>query len=193
MLTGRRPWPEELEIIDRTMRAISGITDPEELVEAYWNGIGDLLPIGDFVALSRRNVEAPNFLVTRSSRFAEHFNPWTQRDRLPRLSGGLLGEIAYANRPVIIDDVPARLRADDPGHFYLQGFEALIALPQYDAREALHVTILLPPGGPGDRSLGDPDPALAVGALRARDAEPGAAQPAGSGALGPGSGAADGR
>ena len=27
-----RPWQEELEIVDRTMKAISGITDPEELV-----------------------------------------------------------------------------------------------------------------------------------------------------------------
>ena len=41
MLVGRRPWQEELEIIDRTMRAISSITDPEDLVEAYFTGIGD--------------------------------------------------------------------------------------------------------------------------------------------------------
>src|SRR6185295_2837471 len=104
MLKGRKPWQEELAIIDRTMKAISGITDPEELVEAYWSGIGSLVPIGDFVALSRRNVEAPFYLITRSSRFTENFNPWTQRDRLPKLPGGLLGEIAYANKPVIIED-----------------------------------------------------------------------------------------
>ncbi|MDB5293912.1 MAG: rsbU 2, partial [Phycisphaerales bacterium] len=36
----RRPWQEELDIIDQTMKAISGIRDPEELVGAYWNGIG---------------------------------------------------------------------------------------------------------------------------------------------------------
>jgi sigma-B regulation protein RsbU (phosphoserine phosphatase) len=55
---------------------------------------------------------------------------------------------------VIIDDVPARLRADDPGHFYLEGFESLIALPQYDGGEALNVTImLLPPGHGIDHSV----------------------------------------
>ena len=113
----RRPWREELEIIDRTMKAISGVTDPEELVEVYWSGIGELIPIVEYVALSRRNVEPPFYLITRSSRFTEHPNPWTQRDRLPRLSGGLLGELAYANRPVVIDDLPARLSADDPGRF----------------------------------------------------------------------------
>src|SRR5881227_2886085 len=129
MLTQRRPWQEELEIIDRTMKAISGVTDPEELVDVYWENIGELLPIHDYVAVSRRDVGAPFYLVTRSSRFQEHFNPWTQRDRLPRLSGGLLGEIAFANEPVIIDDVPARLKPDDPAHFYLEGFGSLVALP----------------------------------------------------------------
>jgi phosphoserine phosphatase RsbU/P len=150
----RRPWREELEIIDRTMRAISGITDPEELVGTYYNGIGSLIPVNDYVSLSRRNVERPFYLITRSSRFTEEFNPWTQRDRLPRLSGGLLGEIIYANRPVIIDDLSARLSADDPGHFYLEGFGSLVALPQYDGGESLNVTVFLsPPGKELDRSM----------------------------------------
>src|SRR5947207_15720344 len=147
MPPARRTWQEELAIIDRTMKAISGITDPEELVSIYWEGIGELLPYEDYLAVSRRNVEPPYFLITRSARFTEHFNPWTQRDRLPRLSGGLLGEIAYANKPVIIEDLPARLTADDPARFYLAGFDRLVALPQYDNGEALNVTVmLLPPG-----------------------------------------------
>src|SRR6185295_5913701 len=120
----RRPWHEELTIIDRTMKAISGVSDPEQLVEIYWNGIGELIEIDDYVAVSRRNMEPPFYLITRSSRFTEHHNPWTQRELLPRLSGGLLGEIAYANKPVIIDDLPARLAADDPAHFYLEGFQS---------------------------------------------------------------------
>ncbi len=129
------------------MKAISGITDPEELVEVYWTGIADLIAINDYLALSRRNVEPPFYLITRSSRFTARLNPWTQRDRLPRLSGGLLGEIAYANRPAFIEDLPSRLSADDPAHFYLQGFQSLIALPQYDGSEALNVTVsLMPPG-----------------------------------------------
>ena len=147
MLTQRRPWREELEIIDRTMKAISGVTDPEELVDVYWENIGELLPIQDYVAVSRRDVEPPFYLVTRSSRFAEHLNPWTQRGRLPRLSGGLLGEIAYADRPVFIDDLPDRLAADDPGRFYLEGFRTMVALPQYDGGAGLNVTAMLLPEG----------------------------------------------
>src|SRR6267378_2054185 len=147
MPIGRRPWSEELAIIDRTMKAISDVTDPETFVNVYFENIGSLIPGNDYVSVSRRNVEPPFYLITRSSRFKEHFNPWTQRDRLPRLSGGLLGEIAYANEPVIIDDVPARLKPDDPAHFYLEGFQSIIALPQYDQGEGLNVTsMLLPPG-----------------------------------------------
>lgn len=147
MLKGRRPWQEELAIIDSTMKAISGISDPEELVSVYWQGIGELLPIGDFVSTSRRGVDAPFFLVTRSSRFTEDINPWTQRDKLPRLTGGLLGEIAFAGKPIIWNDLSDRLKPDDPAYFYLQGFQSVIALPQYDNGEALNVTcMLLPPG-----------------------------------------------
>jgi sigma-B regulation protein RsbU (phosphoserine phosphatase) len=141
----RRPWQEELAIVDQTMRAISGVTDPEKLVDVYWNGIAELIPNTAYIALSRRRVEPPNYLITRSSRFTEHPNPWKERARLPLLRGGILGELAYANRPVIIDDLPARLAADDPGHFYLHGFQRLIALPQYDGGEGLNVTIMLYP------------------------------------------------
>jgi sigma-B regulation protein RsbU (phosphoserine phosphatase) len=145
MLNQRRPWQEELAIIDRTMLAISGVRDPEKLVETYWGGVGELIAIDDYVALSRRGVDPPHYLITRSSRFTEHPNPWTQREKLPRLSGGLLGEIVYANGPTIIDDLPARLAADDPAHFYLAGFQSLIALPQYDGGESLNVTVMLLP------------------------------------------------
>ncbi|CAN5511147.1 hypothetical protein BH09PLA1_BH09PLA1_06900 [soil metagenome] len=140
-------WQHELEVVDRTMKAISGMTDPEALVDVYWTNIGELLPIHDYMSISRRYVAPPFYVVTRSSRFTEHPNPWTQRDRLPVLSGGLVGEILYANRPALIDDLPARLKSDDPAHFYLEGFQALIALPQYDGGESLNATIMLLPRG----------------------------------------------
>ncbi len=150
----RLPWQEELEIVDKTMKAISGVTDPEELVAVYWDGIGQLVPVVEYVALSRRNVEPPAYLITRSSRFTEHPNPWTERHRLPRLTGGILGELAYANRPVVISDLQQRLKPDDPGRFYLEGFDRLVALPQYDDGEGLNVTVmLLPPGFAHDPAM----------------------------------------
>jgi sigma-B regulation protein RsbU (phosphoserine phosphatase) len=153
MAIRRKPWREELEIVDRTMRAISSITDPEELVGAYWDGIGSLVPVRDYVALSRRGLQAPHYIITRSSRFTEHPNPWTERDRLPRYDGGLFAEIAYTNHPVIIEDLPGRLSPEDPAHFYLEGFQTLISLPQYDNGEGVNVTVmLLSPGEEVDYS-----------------------------------------
>src|SRR3954470_21186737 len=102
MLISRLPWQKELDIIDRTMKAISSISDPEQLVNTYWESIGELLPINDYLSASRRDLDAPHYRITRSSRFAEQLNPWQNRDRLPLFSTGLVGEIIYANKPVII-------------------------------------------------------------------------------------------
>ena len=150
----RRPWQEELQIIDHTMKAISDITDPETLITVYWQNIDQLLTLKDYVSMSRRDVGAPGYLITRSTRFTEDLNPWTQRDRLPRLCGGLLGEIIYADKPVIIDDLPSRLSPDDPGYFYLEGFQSLVAMPQYDGGIGLNCTAMLFKAGDDlDRSL----------------------------------------
>ena len=77
----RLPRQEELEIVVRTMKAISGVTDLQELVDVYWEGIGELVPVMEYVSLSRRNVAPPAYLITRSSRFTEEFNPWSSPDR----------------------------------------------------------------------------------------------------------------
>jgi len=143
MVIKRLPWEEELDIVDKTMKTISSITDPEELVEAYWDGIGSLVPMHHYISLSRRGLEAPEYLITRSSLFTEHFNPWKQRDRLPRFSGGLLAEIVYGNKPVIVEDLPSRLAEDEPARFYLEGFKSLYALPQYDNGESLNMSAML--------------------------------------------------
>jgi sigma-B regulation protein RsbU (phosphoserine phosphatase) len=137
------PWQEQLEIIDKTMRALSLISDPEELVNSYWEGIGDLVPVRDFLSVSRRGIEAPGYLVTRSSRFVEEINPWRDRHKLQQMSGGIAGEVLYANKPVFIEDLPSRLSKDDPAYFYLEGFKSAIALPQYDHGEGLNCTLLL--------------------------------------------------
>ncbi len=146
-MTKRLPWRDELAIVDRTMKAISGISDPEELVNAYWHNMGELISIDDYVAVSRRDVVSPGYLVTRSSRFEEDLNPWTQRDRLPRLAGGLIWELLSANQPAVVYDLRERLSKDDPGWFYLQGFHSAVALPQYERGSATNMTILLFPDG----------------------------------------------
>ena len=43
----------------------------------------------------------------------------------------------------VLDKLAARLRPDDPGHYYLEGFQGLIASPQYDDGKALNIGISL--------------------------------------------------
>jgi sigma-B regulation protein RsbU (phosphoserine phosphatase) len=73
------------------------------------------VPGNDYIALSRRSVSPPGYVITRSSRFMEHYNPFKHRDRLPKLEGGILGEIAHANGPVMIDNLPKRLQGASSG------------------------------------------------------------------------------
>lgn len=154
MTGGRRPWEEELETIDRVMRDISGVTDPEKLVEIYFNGVGEFFPSDDYLAISRRNLEPPLYRITRASRFTEYHNPWKHPERLPVLSGGLLGDIAYANKPVLIEDLPTQLSKDDPGFSYLDGYAGLIASPQYEDGQGMNISMsLIPPGVEFDHSI----------------------------------------
>ncbi len=150
----RRHWTEELEIIDQLMKSVSDLQDPEEMVGIYWEGVHKLFPMEHYLAVSRRGIDPPDFLITRSSRFPEHFNPWKERHRLPRMSGGLLGEIAYADKPLVIDDLPSRLRPDDPAHFYLEGYQSLIAMPNYEGGKGINVGMsLFAPGVEFDHAM----------------------------------------
>jgi len=54
----------------------------------------------------------------------------------------------------VIEDLPAQLHPDDPGRFYLEGFQSLIALPNYEGGQGLNVGIsLFPPGIVIDHSV----------------------------------------
>lgn len=150
----RRPWLEELKIIDKLMKDVSRATEPEDMIDIYYDGIAELFPMEDYVALSRRGVSFPEYIVTRSSRFPEFIDPWKERHRLPRFTTGLLGELAYANAPVLIEDLPSRLKPNDPGYFYLEGFQSLMSLPQYENGEATNISIaLFKPGVEWDRTM----------------------------------------
>jgi hypothetical protein len=92
-------WRQQFDFIDSVMKSVSGISDPQEMVNLYGDAIDQLFPVDDWMAVSRRGLEFPAYRITRSSRYDRDFNPWKQRDELPILRGGLLGEIAYANKP----------------------------------------------------------------------------------------------
>jgi sigma-B regulation protein RsbU (phosphoserine phosphatase) len=89
--------------------------------------------------VSRRGLDSGRYRITRSSRYQRDFNPWKQRDQIPVFSGGLLAEIAYANKPYIIDDL--RVEPSDPAFEFLHKMKVLVALPQYDNHEGLNISV----------------------------------------------------
>lgn len=128
------------EVVD-VMRRMSQQSDPEEMVRAYSSWIRKMTKAERFVSLSRRNLEHPKYRITRSSLWSEPINPWTERDRLPLLEGGLLGELIYGDQPRILREF--NVAADDPAFDYLEGQRALMAIPNYDGGVGLNMTVRL--------------------------------------------------
>ncbi|MCP4246119.1 MAG: serine/threonine-protein phosphatase [bacterium] len=134
-------WETRLAIIVATMRDLSGQTDPEQMVQAYSERMQQIRSRDRMVSLSRRGHQYPEYRITRDSARKVHINPWTQRDRLPVLRGGLLGELIYGDEPRIIDDLD--VADDDPGADYLVGQRSLMAIPLFDQGVATNMVLFL--------------------------------------------------
>jgi sigma-B regulation protein RsbU (phosphoserine phosphatase) len=132
-------WEVRLAEIMEMMRETSRHTDPQAMVGAYSRRIARMFPIERFVALSRRDLQPPQYRITRYSGWKETINPWKQKHRLPVLQGGLLGELLYDGEPRIIDDL--RLADDDPSAEYLAGQRSLMAIPHLENGMTLNMTV----------------------------------------------------
>src|SRR5262249_50291709 len=135
------PWQLRLRLIVETMREMSQHTDPQAMGRAYRERMRLLLPTDGMVSVSRRDLEHPQYRITRASRWTEEINPWKEKDRLPLLSGGLLGELLYGDEPRIIDNL--EVPRDDPAFDYLDGHRSLIAIPMFDRGRSLNMVVLL--------------------------------------------------
>ena len=134
-------WQQRLAVIVDTMRDMSRHTDPQEMVRAYASRIGQLAPIARRLSLSRRGLSQPRYRITRSTTWEADVNPWKEKDRLPLLEGGLLGELIYAGEPRMLDDL--EVSSSDPAAGYLAGHRSLLAIPMYDQGESVNMVILM--------------------------------------------------
>lgn len=139
--TNRGDWLERLAVVDELMRNVSKQTDPQELVNMYGDAVSRLYPIDQYLALSRRGLESPYYRITRNSRWEEDINPWTQRDRLPVFSGGILGEWLYAGKPQVIQDF--QVDETDPHYELLRDVRSVAIMPHYDNGEAINLSIMM--------------------------------------------------
>jgi len=134
-------WEEQIAYAVETVRELSRQKDPQEMVRHYGQRVRKSLPVDGSASLSRRGLAAPQFRITRSSRWEKPVNPWREKDRLPLLAGGLLAELIWSDEPRIIDDL--HVAPDDPAHEYLAGYGSLLALPLYDGGSSLNMVVLL--------------------------------------------------
>ncbi len=140
-MTPDKPWRERLTIVDSLMKEVSKVQDPQEVVRLYSTGVRALLPVGKWVAVSRRGLAAPRYRITRYSRWEGQINPWLEKDRLPLFDSGVLGELLYQGKVAVIDD----LKPDpaDPAFEFLKDQRAMLFYPQYDSGEALNAGVML--------------------------------------------------
>lgn len=134
-------WEERLAFIVDTVREMSQITDPQELVQSYGARMEKIMSIDGMVALSRRNLPFPRYRITRSSRWEVAIDPWKENFRLPLFDSGVLGDLIYNDQPVIIDDF--EVPPDDPAAEYLAGMRSLMAIPHYENGTALNMVVLM--------------------------------------------------
>lgn len=134
-------WCERMGYIVETMREMSRQTDPQAMVRAYGKRIRQLFPADRQVSLSRRDLQAPYFRITRSNLWKDEVNPWRDKDRLPVLKGGLLAELLYGDEPRVIDNLA--VPPDDPAAIYFEGQRSLVAIPLYDHGAALNMVVLM--------------------------------------------------
>jgi sigma-B regulation protein RsbU (phosphoserine phosphatase) len=133
-------WHHRLGLIEDLMRDMSRHTDPQEMVRAYAQGVQQMMPIDRRLSLSRRGLGYPHYRITRSTTWTEEVNPWTEKDRLPLLTGGLLAGLIYGDKTVVLDDLD--VAADDPAAEYLAGQRSLLAIPMFDQGESLNMVVL---------------------------------------------------
>jgi sigma-B regulation protein RsbU (phosphoserine phosphatase) len=134
-------WQERLAHIVETMREMSTHTDPQQMVQSYGNRMRRLVPDNTFIAISRRDLPAQQYRITRTTKWNNTINPWKERDKLPVFEGGLLGKLLYDGKPQLLPHL--EISRDDPAFDFLEGQQSLIAIPHFDQGEAINMVIIL--------------------------------------------------
>ena len=134
-------WRQRLDFIIETMRQISLLHDPQEMVSAYTARARELIPADRHLSISRRGVKPPGYLIARDNLAPVQLNPWIDRDKLPHLAGGILGDLVYGNKPAYLPDF--EVAHDDPAAPWLRNYRSLAALPVFDDGQAMNVVVVL--------------------------------------------------
>jgi sigma-B regulation protein RsbU (phosphoserine phosphatase) len=134
-------WQVRLAHFVETMRQTSMHTDPSDMVRVYTARMRNWVQYDRMLSLTRRGVEAPTVIVARDSERTHFIDPWAERQKLPRISNGLLSRLVYSNEAQIISDI--QLEPGDPSAPFIGDLRSLIAVPVFDGGEALNMVVFL--------------------------------------------------
>jgi sigma-B regulation protein RsbU (phosphoserine phosphatase) len=130
-----------LQRIDDLVRELSIQEDPDRLVRVFTRHNDLTIPHDGIITVSRHDLEAPRYRITRSSRQRSVVNPWTEAHLLPVLDRGLLGELLYAGKPRVLN--PLEMAPDDPAQEHFEGMATLACAPGYEQGRPLWLAVLL--------------------------------------------------
>jgi phosphoserine phosphatase RsbU/P len=129
-----------LWLIDDLVKEMSAQNDADRLVGVFARK-GDFLVHRDtWLTLTRRDLHAPFYRVTRSGIWSESLNALTSLPSHPILDRGLLGELLYVGRPALLNRL--ELASDDPGREHLAGMNALACVPSYDHGQPTNMLVV---------------------------------------------------
>lgn len=139
-------WQDRLAATVALVRDMSKLSDPQEISRMYGARTREMLPNDGIISVSRRNLEAPWYKVTRATAWERpggggQPDPWREAHRLPKHKTGLLGELLYGDAPVVISDL--QLAEDDPCRELFMGARSVAAIPHYDGGVGLNMVVIL--------------------------------------------------
>lgn len=132
-------WRQRLDHVVETMREISRQTDPQAVVRTYAKRMAVFTNFDRTVSISRRDLQAPWYRITRSTTWERMLDPWKEKSKLPSFDRGLLGELIYGEQPRMINDL--HVCEDDPAAEYFEGMRSAIAIPHFDSGQALNLVV----------------------------------------------------
>jgi phosphoserine phosphatase RsbU/P len=129
-----------LWLIDDLVKEMSAQDDADRLVGVFARR-GDFLVHRDtWLTLTRRDLHAPFYRVTRSRIWPESLNALSALNSHSILDRGLLGELLYVGRPALLNRL--ELAHDDPGREHLAGMHSLACAPSYDHGQPTNMLVV---------------------------------------------------
>src|SRR5262245_26705954 len=130
-----------LQRLEELARELSFQNDPDRLVRAFGRQ-QDLFHDSDgLVTVNCRDLEPPAYRLSRSSLCPNNIIHCAETHRLPFYDRGLLGELLYAGRAIVLNRL--EVENDDPAREHFVGMRSLACAPGFHQGRIQGMSVLL--------------------------------------------------